>query len=597
MGADAWVTLVVVLVTIAVLITERVSPSLAILGATVVLFVTGVIDQAQAFAGFSNDAPITVAGLYVLAGATETTGALQGITDRVLGGRRRATDTAPSERRDLARVVLPGTVASAFIANTPLVSMVAPRIVSWARRTGRSPSRFLMPFSFAAVFGGVITVIGTSTNVTVSGLLTASGRDPLAVFEITPVGLPVAIVGAVLLVALTPRLLPRRESAADVDAATVREYTIDMVVPDGSPLVGRDVAAAGLRNLAGVFLVEIDRAGARLAPVRPEEVLQADDRLTFAGNVDRVLDLQRIPGLVPAEHHHMVRATDTRAPQTFEVVIGDDSPLVGATLRDADFRARYNAAVLAVHRSGERLGAKLGEVRLRAGDLLLVLADPDFGRRWRDRHDFLLVSAVHGGTPLRRHRARAVELVTLGLVITAGTGLLDLLQASLLAALAVLAIGAITPSEARRAINFEIILLIAASFGLGAAVQSSGLAAEIGGLLVDGLDWIGPVGVLAGVLLATMLLTELLSNNAAAVLMFPVALAAADAAALDVRPFAVAILIGASCSFLSPIGYQTNLLVFGMGNYRFRDFTRLGAPLTLATVAVSLLVIPFVFPL
>lgn len=596
MSGEAWFTLVIVVVTIAVLITERVSPSIAILAATVVLFVTGVIDQDQAFAGFSNDAPITVAALYVLAGATETTGALQGLTDRVLGGRR-AHDDRASERRDLTRVVVPGTVGSAFIANTPLVSMVAPRIVSWSRRTGRSASRFLMPFSYAAVFGGVITVIGTSTNVTVSGLLQQAGKQPLDMFEITPVGLPLAMVGAALLIALTPLLLPRRESAADADAASIREYTIDMVVQPGSALVAQTIADAGLRSLTGVYLVEIERDGALIAPVRPEERLVAGDRLTFAGNVERVLDLQKLPGLLPAEHHHMTRATDSRAPETFEVVVGDNSPLVGATLKEVDFRAHYNAAVLAVHRSGERLGDKLGDVRLRAGDLLLVLADPDFGRRWRDRHDFLLVSAVEGGTPLRRNRARAVELITLALIVVAGTGMLDLLKASLLAALAVLAIGAITPGEARRSINFEIILMIAASFGLGAAMQESGLAAEVGRLLVDGFEWIGPVGILAGVLLATMVLTELLSNNAAAVLMFPIALATAADAGLSFRPFAIAILIAASCSFLTPIGYQTNLLVFGMGNYKFRDFTRLGAPLTLATIVVSLIVIPVAFPL
>jgi len=595
LSAEAWFTLAVVVVTIAVLITERVSPSIAILAATVVLFVTGVINQEQAFAGFSNDAPITVAALYVLAGATETTGALQGLTDRVLGGRRTA-DERRSERRDLTRVVVPGAVGSAFIANTPLVSMVAPRIVSWSRRTGRNASRFLMPFSYAAVFGGVITVIGTSTNVTVSGLLQDAGKEPLSMFEITPVGLPVALIGAALLIALTPLLLPRRESAAEADAA-VREYTIDMVVQPGSALIGQTVAGAGLRALTGVYLVEIERTGVLIAPVRPEEPLVAGDLLTFAGNVERVLDLQKLPGLLPAEHHHITEATDSRAPETFEVVVGDNSPLVGATLKEVDFRARYNAAVLAVHRSGERLSDKLGDVRLRAGDLLLVLADPDFGRRWRDRHDFLLVSAVEGGTPLRRNRARAVELITLALIVVAGTGLLDLLKASLLAALAVLAIGAITPAEARRSINFEIILMIAASFGLGAAMQESGLAAEIGQLLVDGFEWIGPVGVLAGVLLATMILTELLSNNAAAVLMFPIALATASEAGLHFRPFAIAILIAASCSFLTPIGYQTNLLVFGMGNYKFRDFTRLGAPLTLATIVVSLIVIPIAFPL
>lgn len=596
MSADAWFTLAVVIVTIAALVSERVSPSLAILAATIVCFVAGVIDEDAAFSGFSNPAPITVAALYVLAGATETTGALQGLTDRVLGGRR-AGATARSEARDLTRVVVPGAVASAFIANTPLVSMVAPRIVSWSRRTGRNASRFLMPFSYAAVFGGVITVIGTSTNVTVSGLLRDAERAPLDVFEITPVGLPVAAVGVALIVLLAPRLLPTRESAAEADAADAREYTIDMLVEAGSALAGRSVADAGLRNLTGVYLVEIERDGTCIAPVRPDEVLLAGDVLTFAGNVGRVLDLQRIPGLLAAEHHHIAQATDSRSPTTFEVVIGDDSALVGTTLKEIDFRARYGAAVLAIHRAGERLGQKLGDVRLRAGDLLLVLADPDFGRRWRGRRDFLLVSAVEGGAPLRRSRARAVELVTLALVVVAGSGLLDLLQASLLAALAVLAVGAITPAEARRAINFEIILMIAASFGLGAAVAESGLAREIGALLVDGFSPLGDIGILAAVLLATMLLTELLSNNAAAVLMFPVALATAADSGLAFRPFAIAILIGASCSFLTPIGYQTNLLVFGMGNYRFRDFTRLGAPLTLATIVVSLVVIPIAFPL
>jgi di/tricarboxylate transporter len=252
---------------------------------------------------------------------------------------------------------------------------------------------------------------------------------------------------------------------------------------------------------------------------------------------------------------------------------------------------------MAVHRSGERLTDKLGRIHLRAGDLLLVLADPDFGRRWRESHDFLLVSALDGGTPLRRNRARAVELITLALIVTSGVGALDLLKASLLAAFAVIAIGAITPAEARRAVNFEIILMIAASFGLGAAVQSSGLAAELARLLVDGFEPLGDVGILAGVLLATMVLTELLSNNAAAVLIFPIAAATAAESGLNFRPFVMAIVIGASCSFLTPIGYQTNLLVFGMGNYKFRDFTRLGAPLTLATIIVSLIVIPIAYPL
>jgi di/tricarboxylate transporter len=595
-SADAWFTLVVVIVTMVLLVSERVQPSVVMVGAVVVLLVGDVITSAQAFAGFSNEAPIIVAALYVLAGATETTGAMQGLTDRALG--TRASDpTVSRERRDLARVVVPGALGSAFIANTPLVSMVAPRIVSWCRRTSRSPSRFLMPFSYAAVFGGVITVVGTSTNVTVSGLLEQAGRPQLEVFEITPVGLPVAIVGVIALVLLTPLLLPRRQSPGETDVGGERAYTLEMLVAGGSSLVGKSVANAGLRNLEGVYLIEIERGGDRFAPVAPDEVLRGDDRLIFAGNITRVLDLHRIPGLVSAEHRHFSVASGGTDTETFEVVVAEGSPLVGSTIKEVDFRARYGAAVMAVHRADERLASRLGDVRLRPGDLLLVLADADFGRRWRGRDDFLLVSAVEGGVPPRRNRARVVELITVGLIVVSGLGILDLLKTSLLAALACLVVGAITPGEARRAINFDIIVLIAASFGLGAAMQTSGLAQDLGRLLVDAGSPIGDIGILAAVLLATMILTELLSNNAAAVLMFPIAAATATGAGLNFRPFAIAILIGASCSFLTPIGYQTNLLVFGMGGYRFRDFTRLGAPLTIITVIVSLIAIPIVFPL
>ena len=454
-----------------------------------------------------------------------------------------------------------------------------------------------MPFSYAAVFGGVITVIGTSTNVTISGLLVESGRQPLDIFEITPVGLPIALVGVIGIILLTPLLLPQRKSPSESDRGNERAYTVEMRVPESSPLVGKTVSDAGLRNLSGVYLIEINRLDQSIAPISPDEVLNSNDQLVFAGNVERVLDLQRIVGLVSAEQQYFSIAASKGESRTFEVVVAEGSPLVGSTIKAIDFRARYGAAVMAIHRADVRLTEKIGETRLRSGDLMLVLADVDFARRWQGRDDFLLVSMVSGGIPPRRNRARAVELITIGLIVVSGLGLLDLLKTSLIAALACIAIGAITPGEARRAINFDIVVLIAASFGLGAAMETSGLAGQAGQLLVNGLEPIGAIGILAGVLIATMILTELLSNNAAAVLMFPIALAVANDAGLNFRPLAIAILIGASCSFLTPIGYQTNLLVFGMGGYRFRDFARLGAPLTLLTIVASLILIPVVFPL
>jgi di/tricarboxylate transporter len=594
-SADAWFTLAVLVVTIAVLASERFPPALVMLAAVVTLLVAGVIDEDSAFAGFSNQAPFTVAALYVIAGAAEATGALERITQRVFG-RHQLAEGVAAERRDLARMIAPTTVASGFIANTPLVALLAPRVAAWARRTGRSPSRYLLPLSYAAVFGGVITVLGTSTNITVSGLLRESGQDPLDVFEITPVGLPLALVGVALLLLVGPWLLPRRLSPSEADLGTTREFTLEMQVAPGSPLAGRTVADAGLRNLEGVFLLELERNGATTAPVGPDHQLAEADRLTFVGAVSRVLDLQRIPGLVSAEQRHFSVA-GSGSQTTYEVVIGEGSPLAGRTLKEVGFRGRYGGAVFAIHRAGERIPAKLGEVRLRVGDLLLVLADHGFRERWQDTHDFLVVSPMDGGVPVRREHGIVVELTLLAVVVTAGTGLLGLLEASLLGAGGLVAGRVISLPEARRAIDFDVILMIAASFGLGGAVAESGLADEIGRLLVSGSDPLGDVGVLAAVLIGTLVLTELLSNNAAAVLMFPIALASANEAGLSSRPFAVAILIGASCSFLTPIGYQTNLLVYGMGGYRFLDFTRVGAPLTALTIVVSLVAIPIVFPL
>ena len=595
MTGDAWLTLVVAVVTIALLASERFPPALVMLGAVVVVLVAGVVDKDQALAGFSNEAPFIVAGLYVLAGAAEATGALERVTQRMFGGRR--AETGPrAERRDLARIMFPAGLAAGFIANTPLVALLAPRIAAWSRRTGRSPSRYLMPLSHAAVFGGVITVLGTSTNVTVSGLLRESGREPLDLFEITPVGLPLAVLGVGLLVAVSPLLLPRRLSPAEADTGATREFTLEMQVTGASALAGRTVADAGLRNLEGVFLLELERDSEVIAPVGPDQVLAGGDRLTFVGAVSRVLDLQRIPGLVSAEHRHFsIVGSASRA--AYEVVIGEGSPLAGRTLKEAGFRGRYGGAVFAIHRAGERIPAKLGEVRMRTGDLLLVLSDLEFRDRWAGSHDFLVVSPLDAATPVRRERARIVELAILALIVVAGTGALDLLQTTLLISGVLVATRVISIAEARRAIDFDVVLMIASSFGLGAAMAESGLAEELGQLLVDGAEPFGDIGVLAAVLVATMILTELLSNNAAAVLMFPIGLAAAADAGLSFRPLAVAIVIGASCSFLTPIGYQTNLLVYGMGGYRFLDFTKLGAPLTLLTIVVSLVAIPIAFPL
>ena len=591
---DAWITLFVAVATLVLLATDRFSPALVMAGAVTVLLVVGVIDQEGALAGFSNEAPITVAALYVLAGAVKITGALEHITERVLGSG--GSDDRDS-RRTLARILYPSMAVSAFIANTPLVAMIAPRVLTWARRTGRSASRYLMPLSYAIIFGGCITLIGTSTNLVVSGLLREFGYEPIGLFEITGVGLPVAIVGVTAIVLLAPRLLKVRHGPDESLTEQVRRFTVEMVVDEGSSLAGRTVAEAGLRQLQGVFLVDIERGEKVISPVAPDEVLEAGDRCTFSGNVARILDLQAIPGLVSAEHRHFEVVGQHPGRAFYEVVIGEASPLVGSTLKESGFRGRYGAAVIAIHRAGAAVSDKLGNLRLRAGDLLLVLGNPDFLRSWREQQDFLVVVPLTGTRPVRREKARIVELLTLGLILVAGTGLLDLLQTSLVIAVTLVGFRIITAAEAHRSIDMEVIALMATSFGLGIAIDDSGLADQIARLVVDLFDPLGDLGVLAGVLVATMLMTELLSNNAAAVLMFPIALAVAAEANLNPRPFAIVILFGATLSFLTPIGYQTNTLVWSMGGYRYGDFARLGAPLTVLTIVLLLVMVPILFPL
>ena len=600
MTTDAWITLAVLVATFTVLAFDRL-PAAAAMGAAVgVLLLANVVDQGQALSGLASSAPVTIAALYVLAGAATVTGALSPLIDRVLAGRdgTGGEDPAVASTRRLGRLALVSGLLSSVLPNTPYVALAAPRVVTWCRRAGVSASPYLMPMSYAAVFGGVVTVIGTSTNLVVSDLLVAQGGEPLGVFEITGVGLPVAAVGIAVLVLTAPRLLRDRRSTSATDGATAagdvaQPYTIALAVEPNGPLVGRTVETAGLRHLHGVFLAGIERAGT-VVPARPNTVLGAGDVCYFAGDVVDVVDLLEVAGLRSAEDAHLVGARDRPDAGLFEAVVSERSDLAGSTLRDAGFRARYDAAVLAIRRHDDDLPGKLGSVLLRPGDVLLVLATPEFERVWRGHGDFSVIASLDAPPPVRSARAGVVVAAIVAMVVAVVANVLDLMEASLLAAALLVATRTISVTEARRAVNLNVVLTIAMSISLGTAVSVSGLAGELATLLGNAGDPFGDTGRLVAVLVATMILTELLSNNAAAALMLPVAIAAALEGGIDPRAFAIVVLIGASCSFLSPIGYQTNLMVYGLGGYRFADFTRVGIPLSLVTLIVTPIVVPIV---
>ncbi len=584
MTIESWLTIAVLVVTLALLMTERTPPALAVLGGVVTLLALGVLSPADALAGFSNPAPFSVAALYVVARAVEKTGAIQPFLRSTLEGVR-------SPRRALARLLLPVAGTSAFLNNTPIVAMITPQVSAWAQRTGQAPSRFLMPISFAAILGGVVTAIGTSTNLIASGLMESHGMAPMGMFEITLLGGTVAAAGVVYLVLAAPKLLPERGAPRDALESAAREFVVEMEVVHKGPLDGAQVEAGGLRSLQGVFLAEVRRESEVIAPARPDTVLHGGDVLVFVGRADLVLDLTNKPGLRSAEHKHAA-AFHAAGHTYFDAVVGPSSPLVGSTLRETEFRSQYQGAVLGIHRSGAPIRAKLGAVRLHVGDMLLVLSDEGFRERWRDRPEFLLIAHRGGLAPTSTGQAWLVGVVLAAVVLGNAFGLFPILQATMVGAIALVAMRVLTLAEARRAIDMDVIVLIAASFGLGQALEVTGLAEIVAGGIMAPFDAFGPTGALLGILIATIALTELITNNAAVVLMFPVAMVVAETHGLDPRASALALAIAASASFLTPIGYQTNTMVFGPGGYRFGDYIRLGLPLTILLVVVLVVGFP-----
>lgn len=566
----------------------QLAPEVIFLGGLSLLLLTGVLSTENALAGFSNSGMVTVGVLYIVVTGLQQTGGLVWISQRVLGLPKGLSSA-------LVRLVVPVMGMSAFLNNTPVVAMFVPVVEEWSRKLRLSPSKLMIPLSYAAIFGGVCTLIGTSTNLVVNGLLIAeTGTAGLKLFDITRVSLPCALAGLVYLIVASPVLLPDRKSVLDVNDDP-RQYTVEMVVSPEGPMVGKTIEQAGLRHLPGLYLAEIVRQGQVLPAVGPLTRLQATDQLVFVGVVDSIVDLRKLRGLQPATNQLFKLDAAKSDRCLVEAVVSNSCPIIGRTIREGKFRSRYNAVALAVARNGERLQGKLGDIRLRPGDALLLEAPPQFLDRQRVSRDFYLLSGVPNSEPLRHERAPLAIAILLGMVLLAAVGWMSMLNAAILAAMLMIATQCCSAERAFRSIEWPVLLVIGAALGIGQALESTGAASELASAFI-GLAGESPWLALAVVYGMTTVLTEVITNNAAAALVFPIALAVSQTLEVSVLPFAIAIMIAASASFATPIGYQTNLMVYGPGGYRFSDFMRVGIPLNFLFAVITVAIAPLMFP-
>ncbi|MCD0170966.1 SLC13 family permease [Deinococcus sp. 23YEL01] len=561
--------------------TEWLPVDVTALGLLSALLLLGLLTPKEAFAGFGSDTVLTLASLFILTRVLLRAGVIEWVGVSIARRSRNATATLRS---------LLGTVAgvSAFTSNTATTAVFLPVVAGTARRAGIPASRALMPLAFASILGGTITVIGTSTNLVVSGALPAAGQEPLGFFELAWVGVPVAVLGLAYLFFVAPRLLPARDAQLE---ESLRAYLADLTVAAGSPLAGQTLRETGLGRDHGLTVVAVRRGeeATQYAP-GPDFRVQEGDTLTVEGPTERILAGKSTLGVISKSEQKLPQ-DEGGAVRLVEAVVMPGSPLLGRTLKEARFRERYGASVLALHRRARNV-ERLGRLRIQVGDVLMVQGGAD---RLDSLGEYLVVM---GDLTERQRDLRRAPLALLlfgGSVLLGGLGVVPLAVAVVVAVALSLMFRLITPEEAYGSVEWPVIVLVACMLAFGTAFEDSGAARALTGALSGVLEPLGPYGLLGALFLVTVLLTQPMSNQAAALVMLPLAIGTAKALGYDPRPFIIGITVAASNSFITPLE-PSCMLVYGPGRYSFMDFVRVGAGLTAVTFVAALLIIPRVWP-
>lgn len=567
--SQGYVLLIVVFLVLS-LYREWFSPALTFFIATVALLLGKVITPAEILRGLSNQQIIII---FLLVLVTAGIRSIFGSEIFV-----RLFNPGLSPKAFLLRMMVTVSSLSAVLNNTPIVAFMIPYVKDWAQKTGNPASKFLIPLSFATILGGMITVIGTSTNLVLNGLILQYDLPLLGFRDFFYLGITVTLVGWVYLYFVGYHLLPSNPNEIDALRENLKEYIIETEIGRGSSLIGKTVKDAGLRNLQDVFLVEIIRDEKVISPVSPDEVLEERDALFFSGNTQSIYQLiKEDNGLSVPEDQN----TELEEQFNFvEAVIPANSELVGVRIRDSDFRKRYNASIIAIHRNGKRVPGKVGEMNLAGGDFLLLLAG-DNRENGNHEKDLFFLSVPKKVKSEKSKNLGIVGVLSVVLLICGVVGVFPLFDVCLVILSALVFFGVLSLVEIRRELDLSLLLILVCSLALGVGLEKSGTADWIANLLITSVQTFGPVAVLASLFMVTIFLTALITNAAAVSIVFPIAMAIAEQMDLSYTPFFVAIAFAASGDFMTPIGYQTNLMVYGPGGYTFRDFAKVGTPLTL----------------
>jgi di/tricarboxylate transporter len=567
----------VVLFLILSLYREWLNPSLTFFVSTVALLLAGIITPSELLKGLSNQQIILIFLLVLV------TAGIRAIYGSELFSALFNTSLKP--KVFLFRMMAFVSTISAFLNNTPIVAFMIPYVKDWSEKTGHPASRFLIPLSFATILGGMITVIGTSTNLVLNGLISEYHLPLLGFGDFFYLGVMVTITGWAYLYFIGYKLLPANANELSALRENVKEYIVETEITSHSRIIGKSVKDAGLRKLQDVFLVEIIRDEAVISPVSPEEILKAGDLLFFSGNT------QSIYNLIKEDNGLSVPEDETsELDEQFhfvEAVIPANSELVGRRIKDSDFRKKYNASIIAIHRNGKRVSGKVGEMNLAGGDFLLLLAN---GKRENGHHekDLFFLSVPKKVKDKASKWNVVIGWASIALLISGVVGVLPLFDVCLVILIIQVFFGILNLTEIRRELDLSLLLILVCSLAVGVALEKSGTADWIAKALILSGKSMGPVAVLTALFLVTVFLTALITNAAAVSIVFPIAMSVAEQMKLEYTPFFVAIAFAASGDFMTPIGYQTNLMVYGPGGYTFKDFLRVGGPLTVLYTVICI---------